>query len=180
MKYQKLKIILFFFIISIATVPYTFGRSDNDLNQYKYAKELIKYFNSKFKECRVISLSDYSEETLHYSKPTILLTADFDGNGYEDICLIVKCGTNIFKVIAFHKNKDGFKHYVLESIDNIEITRSTLGLEGPGMVIISMADEKRKKIKISNKAIRIEWIETCYDQIYIWDKIKYISYYRGA
>ncbi len=60
----------------------------------------------------------------------------------------MKCKSNNLNVISFHKNVNGFRHFVLENSENMKISQSTFGLEDPGKVVISMAEEKEEKLKL--------------------------------
>lgn len=173
------RIMKYFYFLLVILLPYqSNAQTTNDT--YPYINELEEYMNRVFDEYVIIQKSDYGEDTLSFFQPTTQVVGDFDGNKLLDVCLIIKFPKKGISVIAFHKTKTGFNHYVLEEREGPEYVKETLGKEGPNSVVISMADEPEKMKNIANIAIVVEWIETCYDNLYVWEKNHYVSYYRGV
>lgn len=170
---KKVFLILFFLLF-----PSFVSATQND--DYLYLREVTQYISTNFGEhCFIIQKTDFEFEVLKYFDPRIQVIGDFDGNGFQDIALIIKCPNKGIFVTAFHKSKEGFKHFILESRKRTDYFKEVLSKEGPGKVTISMADEPQKTKKISNVAIAVNWLETCYDVLFVWEEDKYISYYRG-
>jgi len=174
---MQFKIIFLSFLLLFLLPSEIFSQSTEDIN-YLYANELDQYIANTLKSCKIVEIKDYDKEILSFFKPTTKVLGDFDGNGFEDICLIIKCPQRI-SVISFHKFKNGFKHYILETREGSNYIQETLIKENAGPVRISMADEEVKTKKLAHVAITVEWIETCYNTIYIWENDQYVSFYRG-
>jgi hypothetical protein len=57
---------------------------------YPYTAELNAYINVQFNQFTVVELEDYEPYILDFMTPSINIIGDFDGNGYQDICNILK------------------------------------------------------------------------------------------
>ena len=162
-------------ILSIILVPNVFSASDN----YKYAKELQKYINQHFRQYTPIKTIDYESYVLDFINPNSQIIGDFDGNGYEDICVVLKKHPKGIYVISFHKQEHSFNHFVLNKRDWTSTVRENLELEESGHVRISSPDSALETILIKNPAIILEFIETDSETLYIWEKDQFETYDRG-
>ena len=147
---------------------------------YQYLPEVNQYISDSIgKDCTTVQRTDYDSWVFQFTDPHPQVLGDFDGNGLEDVALIVKCPGKGVSVTAFHRFEQGFKHFVLEAREETFSIKEVLAKEGPGHVIISMGDQPKETTNIEHPAIAVEWMETCYEAIYIWVNGKYKRYYRG-
>lgn len=142
--------------------------------------ELERYLEEHFPTCQVVTGEDYDSEDLRLFAPTWRVTGDFDGNGEQDVCLLMKCpGQGSSLVIAVHRTTGGVKHFVLDRNLCHGRIGTALHTEGPGLVRASMADEVEKLKGLSNPGIVVSVLETCDERLYYWEDDRYESVYRG-
>ena len=143
--------------------------------------ELERYLEQHFPACEMLTGEDYDSETLRLFAPSWRVTGDFDGNGEQDICLLMK-GSNkgVSLLVAVHRTADGFEHFVLNRRQYRGRVRTTLDTEGPGFARVSMADDVDEQLKeLFNPGILATEIETDDETLYYWEDGRYESAYRG-
>jgi hypothetical protein len=141
--------------------------------------KLKHYLEENFPSCEVVTLEDYPPY-LRDLNPKWQVAGDFDGNGRQDVCLLMRSPAQGFLlVVTAHKAAYGFKHFVLHRWHYTGSIWTTLDTEGPGLVSVSMADEEDRRKRISAAAISVSVLETCYNKLHYWENGHFESVYRG-
>ena len=142
---------------------------------------LERYLGEQFRACEAVTAEDYDPEDLRLLGPRWRVTGDFDGNGQQDICLLMKCpGEGNLLIVAVHRTAAGFEHFVLDRmLCGGRRIGTTLDTEGPGLVRVSMADDVEELKDLSNPGILVNVLETCNERLYYWEDGRYKSAYRG-
>jgi hypothetical protein len=139
--------------------------------------ELERYLEEHLPTCEVLTQEHYEPRVLRAFAPRWQVTGDFDGNGEQDICLLMKCPLEGMSAVAVHRTADGFEHFVVDRWQ--PSARLTVDTEGPGPVVVSGGDEAYMYTTISNPAITVRLMETCDVRLYYWENGRYQIVRRG-
>jgi hypothetical protein len=144
--------------------------------------EMVAFLKEAYPDHAPMTLADYHATTVERASEYLVwnVSADFDGNGMDDVALLMKDGESNTLLVTVHVFEHGFEQHLVRDEFGRLPEPWVLGLSEPGVTYVGTGESGQAEYKdLTSPGIVLVLMDTCSNSLYYFDEGEYSGVYRG-